>query len=70
VSALGDAMKAIKDVLLMQASIERLDGNLGRLSEDVRGLKQIAADIDKRVVRIETMIEMSGGGARQPRMEG
>lgn len=69
-SALGDAMKAVKDVILMQASIERLGEDFERLGKDVRGVKQAFIDLDKRVVRIETMIEMSDGGRSQPRIEG
>jgi len=69
-SALGDAMKAVKDVILMQASVDRLGEDFERLSDDLRGVKQAVVDLDKRVVRIETMIEISDRGRGQPRIEG
>jgi len=71
-SAFGDAMKAVKDVILMQASIERLDEDFQRLTDDVRGAKDAIVDLDKRLVRIETLVEMSGGGrgGQPPRLEG
>lgn len=69
-SALGDAMKAVKDVILMQASVERLSEDFDRLSDDVRGVKQSVIDLDKRVVRIETMIELSSPRRDPPKIEG
>lgn len=69
-SALGDAMKAVKDVILMQASVDRLGEDFERLSDDLRGVKQAVVDLDKRVVRIETMIEISDRGRGQPRIAG
>lgn len=70
-SAFGDAMKAVREVILIQASIDRLNGDFARMGDDVRGLKDVMSGIDKRVVRIETMIEMAQhapGG--QPRIGG
>jgi hypothetical protein len=71
VSALGEAVKGIKQLLLLQEQVRQLEraaekqtAALGRLTDDVIGL-------DRRIVRIETMIEMTtrpGGG--QPRIEG
>ena len=56
-SALGEAMKAVKEVLLMQANIERLDQDFNRLGQDVRDLKQVVIDVDRRVARIEGVME-------------
>lgn len=67
-SAFGDAMRAVRQVVLMQANIERLQSDFDRLGGDMRGLKDFANMIDKRVIRIETMIEMSGRGPAQPRI--
>ena len=69
-SALGDAMKGIKQLLLLQEQVRQLErvGELqntaiGRMTDDLIAL-------DKRVVRIETMIEMSGrSGGGAPRIE-
>jgi hypothetical protein len=67
VSAFGDAMKALKDVILMQASIERLGGDFERLSDDVRGVKQAVVDIDRRVARIEGVMEGYQRASAAPR---
>jgi hypothetical protein len=70
-SALGDAVNGIKQLLLLQEQVRQLErvgekqnAAIGRMTDDLIGL-------DKRVVRIETMIEMTGRAASgQPRIEG
>lgn len=64
-STFGEAMKAVKDVILMQASIERLGDDFKQLSDDVRGVKQAVVDIDRRVARIEGVMEGYGRAAAQ-----
>jgi hypothetical protein len=71
VSAAGDAFAALKNVMLMQERIDGLRADIGRSSEDLKALTEKVFSIDKRVVRIETMIEMSGRGVGDgpPRIE-
>ena len=70
-SALGDAFAAIKNVMLLQERVEGVQGDVQRLNVDVRGLNEYVVAVDKRVIRIETMIEMTGRQAAQsPRIEG
>lgn len=69
-SSLGDALEAIRNVVLMQERLEVMDRKVDRLATDVKGLSDYAAAIDKRVVRIETMIEMGARSTAQPRIEG
>ncbi|WP_242139656.1 MULTISPECIES: hypothetical protein [unclassified Sphingomonas] len=69
-SSLGDALEAIRNVVLMQERLEVMDRKVDRLASDVKGLSDYAAMIDKRVVRIETMIEMGARSSAQPRIEG
>ena len=63
-SAIGDALAALKSVVLMQERLDAMRAEQGRISDDIRGLNSYAQAIDKRVVRIETMIEMTA--ARGP----
>jgi len=65
-SAFGGAMKALKDVVLMQERIRVLREDVAGLSANVDGLSDYALSIDKRVVRIETMIEMTTGRSGPP----
>lgn len=70
-SALGDALQGIKQLLLLQEQVRRVE-EAGAKQRDA--LERIASDliaVDKRVVRIETMIEMTTGrGASPPRLDG
>jgi hypothetical protein len=68
-SAIGDALTALKNVVLMQERLDVMRTEQGRISEDVRGLNDYILSVDKRVVRIETMIEMSSRASRTPRIE-
>lgn len=65
-SSLKDAMAALKSVLVMQAQIEHMDKAITKIADDTSKLRHITNDIDKRLVRIETMVEMSAGRGAAP----
>jgi hypothetical protein len=67
--AFSDAMKAVREIILVQSKIDRLNQDFAAIGGDLRGLKEVVADVDKRLVRIETMVEMAGRGAKLPRIE-
>jgi predicted nuclease with TOPRIM domain len=70
-SALGDAFTALKNTMLLQERIESLRGDMSRNADDLRTLTEKVLTLDKRVVRIETMIEMiTARGSLPPRIEG
>lgn len=54
----------------MQERLDVMRSEQKRIADDVSGLNAYALAIDKRVVRIETMIEMSSRSGGQPRIEG
>jgi hypothetical protein len=62
--AVADAIAALKEVLRMQ-------GDLDRLSRNVDTLSRITTDLDRRLIRIETMVEIaskrSGAPAKLPK---
>lgn len=68
-SALGDALAALKNVVLMQERLDVMRSDLSRTAEDVRGLNDYISAVDKRVIRIEAMIEMGGRASSQSRIE-
>jgi hypothetical protein len=69
-SAMSDAFAALKNVMLLEERIEGLRSDMSRSADDLRSLTEKVHSLDKRVLRIETMIEMSGRGDNQPRIEG
>jgi DNA invertase Pin-like site-specific DNA recombinase len=59
---LADAISALKDVLQMR-------GDLDRLARNVDTLTQLMTDLDRRLIRIETMVEIAGKrSAAAPRL--
>jgi uncharacterized protein YdcH (DUF465 family) len=49
---LADAISVLKDVLRMRDDLDRLSKNFDKLAD-------VANDLDKRLVRIETMVEIA-----------
>lgn len=68
-SAIGDALASLKSVMLMQERIDGLRTDVGRVSGDLRTLTEKVGDLNGRVIRIETMIEIYDKQA-QRRIEG
>jgi hypothetical protein len=70
-STLGDAVAALKNVVLMQERLDVVRRELEDISSSVERLGDDVVALDRRMVRIETMIEMTTGrGASPPRLEG
>jgi hypothetical protein len=51
-SVVRDALTALKEVLMMR-------GDLDRLATNVDKLATMADDLDRRMIRIETMVEIA-----------
>ena len=68
-SGLGEAFLALKNVMLLQDRVERLQKELEQQAVGQKDLNAAVTDIDKRVVRIEALIEYSARGGA-PRLEG
>ncbi|MBS0486079.1 MAG: hypothetical protein JSS13_01950 [Proteobacteria bacterium] len=49
---LADAISALKDVLQMR-------GDMDRLARNVESMSQLMTDLDRRLIRIETMVEIA-----------
>ena len=69
-SFIGDAMKTIESVVLLRSKVERLDEELEATNHEVRQLVGIAIQIDRRLIRLETIEEMRSGSRPLPRIEG
>ena len=69
-SAFGDAYKAIESVILLRSRVENLERSLDKVADDVRQDGRDLFDHERRLIKIETMIEMSGRSRGAPRLEG
>ncbi len=52
-------LSTAKDMLMMSENIKRLDTRVDRIAEDLKGL-------DRRLMKIELMIDLSKSSARKP----
>ena len=68
-SAWGDALKALKSIVLMDERIDRLQDDVNSLGDDVRGLSVMSHDLDKRLYALERIIDIGARQAQQKRIE-
>jgi methionine synthase I (cobalamin-dependent) len=66
--AFGDAYKAIESVILLRSRVETLERSLEKLIDEAREQGRDLLDHERRLIRIETMIEMSQMRSGKPRI--
>jgi uncharacterized small protein (DUF1192 family) len=69
-TGLSEAFLALKNVMLLHERVEGLQRELERLTNDQKALNAAVTGIDRRVIRIEALIEYAArGSAVVPRIE-
>jgi len=71
VGAVGDILAGIKQVILLQEHVARLQRDVESLATDFRRLRDYTGEIDKRVARIEGVMEgyqRASATPRRPRL--
>ncbi len=63
-SLLADVGSALKNVVLMQANLERLERGAERQDRDIAGLRDAMARLSERLVRVETIVDEARANAR------
>lgn len=72
-STLGGALKGIKQLLLLQDQIQRLEKISDRQNATIDRMADDVIALDKRLIRIETLVEFATARAAPlsaPRLEG
>jgi hypothetical protein len=67
-SSFGDAYRAIESVILLRSRVEGLEKSLEKLVDEMKQQGRDVLDHERRLIRIETMIEMSRGSGGVPRI--
>lgn len=68
--AVGDILSGIRQVILLQENVARLQRDVESLAQDVRRIRDYAGEIDQRVARIEGVMEGYGRAtASAPRLK-
>jgi hypothetical protein len=70
VSLISDAMKTIESVILLRTKVERLDDELDKTNDEIRRVVSTIIQMDRRIVRLETLEEVRTGTSQIPRIEG
>ena len=60
-SFFGDVAGALKNVVLMQSHLERLERGAEQQNRDIAGLRDVMARLSERLVRVETIIDEARG---------
>ena len=63
----ADIGGTIRNVVLMQANLERLERSAERQDRDIAGLREVIARVSERLVRIETIVDEARATARSRR---
>ncbi|MBA3669316.1 MAG: hypothetical protein H0W71_04540 [Sphingomonas sp.] len=63
---MSDILSGIKQVILLQENVSRLQREVENLAQDVRRVRDYAGEIDKRVARIEGVMEGVARASAQP----
>lgn len=69
-SWLGDALKTVESVVLLRSKVEKLAIELEATNRKVDQVVGAVVQIDRRLVRLETIEEMRTGVRPLPRIEG
>jgi hypothetical protein len=70
VSAFGDALAALKNVVVMQERMVRMQQDMDGIAHGLGGLKEFAHQLDKRLYAVETVIDLGARQSGHKRIEG
>ncbi len=68
-SVLGDALRAIKNIAIMDERVSNLQDDVDDLGDNVAGLSRMTTDLDKRLYALERLFDFGAQQARQRRIE-
>jgi hypothetical protein len=68
-SALSDALAALKNVILLQERLDIVRSDLANTSGDLKTLTEKVADVDKRLYAVERVMDLGARQSRQKRIE-
>ena len=66
---LSNALTALKQVVLLQDRVERLEKRLDTMNDDIDGLTDMVHDLDKRLYALERIIDLGARQSHQKRIE-
>lgn len=68
-STFGSVLSALRNVVLLQDRVARLETNLDRMADQMDGLREFSRDLDKRLYALERIIDLGSRQMQQKRIE-
>jgi cell division protein FtsL len=68
-STIGDILKSVREVLLLQSNVELLAKEVDEQNKEMRGMSDKIVDLDKRVFAIERIMDLGARQSGQRRIE-
>ena len=68
-SAFADAFTAMKNVILMQERLARMQMDVTGLADGLDGLQNFTHDLDRRLYALERIIDLGARQSKQKRIE-
>ena len=68
-STIGDILKSVREVLLLQSQVGLLTKEIDEQNKEMRHMSDKIVDLDKRVYAIERIMELGARQQAQKRLE-
>ena len=68
-SAIGDILKSVREVLLLQSQVELLTKEVSEQNTEMRAVSDKINDLDKRLYAMERIMELGARQSQQKRIE-
>ena len=68
-STIGDILKSVREVLLLQSQVGMLTKEVDEQNKEMRHMSDKIVDLDKRVYAIERIMELGARQQAQKRLE-
>jgi hypothetical protein len=68
-STIGDILKSVREVLLLQSQVELLTHEVSEQNREMRAVSDKIVDLDKRLYAMERIMELGARQAQQKRIE-
>ncbi len=68
-STIGDILKSVREVLLLQSQVELLTKEVSEQNKEMRAVSDKIVDLDKRLFSIERIMDLGARQSQQKRIE-
>lgn len=67
-STIGDVLRSVREVLLLQSQVERLEEQIDEQNGELKRIGFMVIDLDKRLFALERVIDLAARGPKRGRL--